>query len=984
GDLTCSVIDEFCTLDADYTFNIIAGGNFVTLTPVDARKGKFTLSFDRNPTAETRTVIVLVTSPCGEAHAFVYPQDGDDSKCGATLVAPKILGENTTDICAGGAVYLYLQGRPSGTYIWARNGVQVGTGTDYVATQAGIYIVYADKIGCTTIKPDTVHINALTTLAPEAPTVVAENNGSLCAPTDLLNLYAVFQGSGTVYWYKNGVRQALTGSPVSVGEGDWYAVLEDGGCSSVQSNTVNVALDVNPGAGTITPPTIKINDASTSGTATLCRGGAPTFEVVSPQSDVIYTWYRNNTSIGTGSTLTYSITSDASFVLRCRATAAAQCPKETDIVVSVSSTRPTTPSITCNTPGDAICDGSATLTANTSGTVTSYLWYRSDSENGTYTHIAGESNQHLVISQTGYYKVQTQDDICRSPLSAAKHISIASGVATATISGNTTNIHAGFSETYSASLNNPQGASYSWSVSGGATISGSATGSSAVLKFTAAGTATLTLTASNACGAATVTNNNFPITVGAACVTPSVNSYTPSSKAVSVVAGNVATLSINAAGSSTLSYQWYSNSANDNTTGTQISGETAAAYTISDKLAVGTHYFYCKVKTSCNGDETTSSVFTVTVKAVSTLPAGSGTLSGRTCFDVAQTNNSSDCGDLASRQAETLAKDGGRADFSNTITNTQTYTFTPVGTVSNVRFSYVEPSGYSGQIIKSITGGNTGNNITSTVSATVVYDGGLNSLASGKSASQAITVDIYAVYNDGATGGGADKTVKLTASIKDCYCCPGLLIPGGEYTENTPNIGVNQFPYAETDNTDGKVIESLRSYFTSTGKDLCIYYRDYSATANTNNSDTISGKTAINASTTTNANLSYVCGASNGKGVDTGHSNSAWRLPNLMELAQIGQLASENTLGPSAALTKAMVTASMSYTNGKLPAGSAITYHTFYNLRGDETTLDVYWSSTIYDENYFYIWEFVPSKRHSGAGYIGQNNGFYLRCVRSY
>ncbi|MDR1762787.1 MAG: hypothetical protein LBR64_02355, partial [Dysgonamonadaceae bacterium] len=39
GDLTCSVIDEFCTLDADYTFNIIAGGNFVTLTPVDARKG---------------------------------------------------------------------------------------------------------------------------------------------------------------------------------------------------------------------------------------------------------------------------------------------------------------------------------------------------------------------------------------------------------------------------------------------------------------------------------------------------------------------------------------------------------------------------------------------------------------------------------------------------------------------------------------------------------------------------------------------------------------------------------------------------------------------------------------------------------------------------------------------------------------------------------------------------------------------------------
>ncbi|MDR1763910.1 MAG: hypothetical protein LBR64_08185 [Dysgonamonadaceae bacterium] len=66
--------------------------------------------------------MLLVTSPCGEAHAFVYPQEGDDSGCGSTLVAPKILGENTTDLCAGGAVYLYLQGRPAGTYVWTRNG----------------------------------------------------------------------------------------------------------------------------------------------------------------------------------------------------------------------------------------------------------------------------------------------------------------------------------------------------------------------------------------------------------------------------------------------------------------------------------------------------------------------------------------------------------------------------------------------------------------------------------------------------------------------------------------------------------------------------------------------------------------------------------------------------------------------------------------------------------------------------------------------
>jgi uncharacterized protein (TIGR02145 family) len=784
GDLTCSVVDEFCALDADYTFNLLAGSDFVTLTAVDARKGKFMLTFDHNPTSEARTVIVLVTSPCGDAHAFVYQQDGDSSGCGATPIAPQIVAENTTDLCLDGAVYLYLQGRPAtGTYIWARNGVQIASGVDFTATQPGVYIVYADKIGCTDVKPDTVHVAASSTTAPAAAIAVAENSGALCASGTTVNLYAVIQGSGTAVWYRNGLRQpGLTGSPIAAGEGEWFAVIEDGGCSSVPSNTVAVYHD-NAGSGSIVAPTIEINDVPASGSIALCRGGTPTFKVVAPQTGETYTWFRNNTEIGTGASVTYNIGTDENFILRCRASVAGECPKETDIEVTVGSVRPATPSITCNTPGDAICGGTATLTANSSGTVSSYLWFRSDTETGTFTQIAGESAQMLNITQTGYYKVQTQDGACRSAMSNVKSIATTSGAATVTISGKATGVNPGDTETYTATMNNPQGASYSWTVEPGTTGATPASGTSdnIALTFASVGTATLTIAASNACGTATVSNNSYTVTVVPACTSVSINSCTPSTKTASALEGEgtAIILSISASGSPTLSYQWYSNSTASNTGGAAIGSATANSYSTPTALTAGTYYYYCIATSSCDGSTATSDVFTVTINTVETLPKGSGTFTGRVCFDIASSNDGGTCSLLSRRQAQTLtANENGRADFTNTITNTQTYTFKPYGTVSNVRFMAIEAPAYTGQIIASITGGDASDNISAAVPCTVVYKDDLNTKAYGLTTDNAITVDIYAIY----TSNGKDCTKKLTAKIKDCICC-GAYISATDWRE---------------------------------------------------------------------------------------------------------------------------------------------------------------------------------------------------------
>lgn len=176
---------------------------------------------------------------------------------------------------------------------------------------------------------------------------------------------------------------------------------------------------------------------------------------------------------------------------------------------------------------------------------------------------------------------------------------------------------------------------------------------------------------------------------------------------------------------------------------------------------------------------------THTVSAVApppTNPTGTGSFAGKTCFDIAISNdNANSCGSLVSRASQ-------KADFTATTTNTQTYTFTPSGTVSNVRFSYTNTSGSP---IQAIVGGNAGNNITTAQTATVNYNTNLNSAALGLTSSNALTGDIYVVYNTGATNNGTDVQLKLTASVKDCACCGAYIAAGVYKTFMCHNLGAD-------------------------------------------------------------------------------------------------------------------------------------------------------------------------------------------------
>jgi uncharacterized protein (TIGR02145 family) len=251
-----------------------------------------------------------------------------------------------------------------------------------------------------------------------------------------------------------------------------------------------------------------------------------------------------------------------------------------------------------------------------------------------------------------------------------------------------------------------------------------------------------------------------------------------------------------------VNYAWYKADSPSTPAGT---GNT---YT-TPVLSVGTYNYYCTATSnSCPSSNTTSNLLTITVDIPYSLPIGSGTLAGRACFDVAQTNDGSSYGWLSVRRLTGLPVPVLRADFTQAETRTQTYIFTPSGGgVSNLRFHAVEATTYSGQIIDSLyytRALETQTNIMGTQDLTIVYKD-LNGTAAGKGLSDALKVDIYAVYNDKPDGSGIVRTVKLTASIRDCACC-GAFVDNGQWLNfMCHNLGTNETynPFTPKDSIHG-------------------------------------------------------------------------------------------------------------------------------------------------------------------------------------
>jgi len=226
-----------------------------------------------------------------------------------------------------------------------------------------------------------------------------------------------------------------------------------------------------------------------------------------------------------------------------------------------------------------------------------------------------------------------------------------------------------------------------------------------------------------------------------------------------------------------------------------------------------------------------------------TLPTGSGTFKGRFCFDVVETNQGNGCGTLAGRASQ-------KVDF--TKNNCYDYTFTPVGTVSNVRFYFNDPTG---KVILSYSPPSYPGSVSAPQKVNVCYQTNLNTTAAGLSRANALKATIYVVYNSG----GRDYKLQQDVAVQDCSCCPGYLSVRGEYTQNYPNYVALPSPQS-FDN-----LVNVQKYFTATNQDLCFF--------KTNNP----GGAQIFSSA-----QSYCA-----KNMDAAWAYLGWRLPNIGELGYI-------------------------------------------------------------------------------------------------
>jgi hypothetical protein len=241
------------------------------------------------------------------------------------------------------------------------------------------------------------------------------------------------------------------------------------------------------------------------------------------------------------------------------------------------------------------------------------------------------------------------------------------------------------------------------------------------------GTTTVTVKAENSCGKVTLQKD---IEVVTGCTPVTSITITPNSTVTKALdqnglpktQGDASTVFTASAtnGSPATSYEWYVN-------GALQSGQNSATFTFNTPISIsGSYVIYAAALNACTGSNTAKST-SVTVNVTKENPtdvSGNYRLNGKTCLDVARSNDGGECMPLVSRTD----------DFAST--KSFSYTFINSTAFSNLTF---EIEDYNGLIISTSTVGNT---------FTVTFRNDINTLATGKDKSSAFKLTIIAKFTD--------------------------------------------------------------------------------------------------------------------------------------------------------------------------------------------------------------------------------------------
>ena len=512
---------------------------------------------------------------------------------------------------------------------------------------------------CPNLRTNIVRVRVLA-----VPTMTTQPTPSqnLCVggaiPSALAVGYSGGFGTAAYQWYSNTTNSNSGGTLISGANSNTYLppvfntagtfyyyatiTLSGSGCGNLVSNvaTINVVPD----------PVVDVQPLVTQ---SLCQNATPTVLSVTVSGGVgtySYQWYRNTTNSNTGGTLiagatnatytppTNTIGTRYYYVVITQTGAGCRVVSNTAQVIIN-----TAPTLTTQPQGSTVCqNGNPTQLAvgyaNGFGTP-SYQWY-SNTANTTVgaTAISGATNSTFnppsAVAGTLYYFVTVSfpSGGCAALTSNVVAV-IIQPQATINLQPIPTqtfcvggNVSAPLSITYTGGTGTP---SYQWysnttnSTTGGNAISGATNSTYSPPVFTTAGTYYYYVTVSlsgNGCDPAVSTVAaiivvNDPVVDVQPLVTQTVcQNAIPTDLSV-IVSGGVGTYS----------YQWYSNTANNTTTGTLIAGATNSTFT-PPTTAIGTRYYYVIITQTgagCRVVSNTAEVRVNTGPAITTQPAGS-------------------------------------------------------------------------------------------------------------------------------------------------------------------------------------------------------------------------------------------------------------------------------------------------------------------------------------------------------------------------
>ena len=370
---------------------------------------------------------------------------------------PTITPSGATTFCSGGSVTL-TSSSPTGN-VWTPGGAT--TQSINVTTSGSYTVQVTDANSCSATSTATV---VTVNPTPTTPTITAGGPTTFCAGGSV----TLTSSSATNnVWSPGG---ATTQSITVTNAGAYSVVVNNGGCASAASNTINVTVNPAP-----TTPTI-----TAGGPTSFCSGGSVTLTSSSATDNIWSPGGQTTQSITVTNSGTYSVVVNTG-----------GCASAASNTITVTATpTPTTPTITPSGP-TAICTGGSVVLT-------------SSSSSGNIWSPGGATTQSITATTPGSYTVQVVTAGCSSAVSTPLVVTVApapDAQYTFVASGLTVN----FTNT---SLNNPT--NFQWNFGDGNT----STSQNPSHTYATPGIYNVCLTVSNGCGADVICQNV------SLCVTP--------------------------------------------------------------------------------------------------------------------------------------------------------------------------------------------------------------------------------------------------------------------------------------------------------------------------------------------------------------------------------------------------------------------------------------------------------------------------------